>query len=175
MNEISTHPKPEARVVAPETDRRPEPKAVPRRPGAVQDSARLQEALASGRNPLATRRDLVELNKRLVETIATLGKGLSEQSAEKAAADRRQLSERLEEMRDEVNAMEGLLRIELAPQFRMMLNESLDEHLSRKGRGWRAVAWSAAMIAAGIAIGTAFSTEIGDLAASARVAVETWL
>lgn len=182
MNEITTNTTADAPVAtkpaqAAPAKPAPDPKTrtVPRPLLSASDVQLLQEGLAAGRQPMATRRDLVELNKRLVEMLTTLNAGLSEQQTRKAEDDRRELSAKLEEMEQAVNAMEGLLRIELAPQFRMMLNESFEDHFPRRRAAWRTWAGAAAAALAGVAVGVNFSPELQQLAANALAAVRVAL
>jgi len=103
---------------------------------------------------VATRRDLIELHKRMVDMFKTLSTGLTALTTEKAEKDRATLSARIDEMERSLNTMEGMVRIEMVPQFRTVLNEALEERdigsSSRLGQRIFMAALAVACVTAGV-------------------------
>lgn len=171
MNEIKTKPVFEAgRAASAEA---------PAKAGPALQLGRAENGAVKGRptQPVAapaTRRDLVELNKKIVAMFRTLNEGLSDQASQKAAADRRALAERMDEMTDALNGMEGMLRIEIAPQFRMMLNEAFSEYLPQRRRR-HSVVMGVLLCGAGVVIGVVFSDQIAAAVGHVVDWVATWI
>ncbi len=132
------------------------------------DLEQLAAHLRGGPQPLGTRGDLIELHKRITGMFATLNEGLGEMYAQKAEADRRALSARMDTLEEAVNRMEGALRIELEPVLRDSFakvlakdtaarRRSLGQRLKRgitKGGGL------ALILALGLAAGTLYHSRI---------------
>lgn len=142
----------------------------------VQPSAKAKKNLGefAKSSPVATRRDLVELHKRWVAMFATLKEGLSEKSVKKAQADRLELCERLDEVNRSVNTMEGMMRIEMTPQFRTVLNEAFEERnigvQPRRG----AFLVKLALLVAAFAAGTIYSDETKNFAESTIAEIQNF-
>ncbi len=135
------------------------------------DADLLYRALVSDSSaPLARRGDLVELHNRIVKLFETLNEGLGEAQARKAAADRAEITERLEAMEDSVNRMEGALRIEFEPVLRAALNDVVAEQARPKRRPIRATIHVAALLLAGVALGAVLHQPIRDGAQAAAAA-----
>lgn len=109
---------------------------------------------------VALRGDLIELHKRMVDMFKTLSTGLTTITTEKADKDRAVLSARIDEMERSLNTMEGMVRIEMVPQFRAVLNEALEERAIGSTSRVRSWGVAAVLIAAGITAGTVWSDEI---------------
>ncbi|AXT37055.1 hypothetical protein D1820_18330 (plasmid) [Phaeobacter sp. LSS9] len=132
------------------------------------DLEQLAAHLRGGPQPLGTRGDLIELHKRITGMFATLNDGLGEMYTQKAEADRRALSARMDTLEEAVNRMEGALRIELEPVLRDSFakvlakdtaarRRSLGQRLKRgitKGGGL------ALILALGLAAGTLYHSRI---------------
>lgn len=135
------------------------------------DAELLYRALVSDSSaPLARRGDLVELHNRIVKLFETLNEGLGEAQARKAAADRAEITERLEAMEESVNRMEGALRIEFEPVLRAALNDVVAEQARPKRRPIRATIRVAALLLAGVALGAVLHQPIRDGAQAATAA-----
>jgi hypothetical protein len=97
---------------------------------------------------------LIELHKRMVYMFKTLSTGLTALTTEKAEKDRATLSARIDEMERSLNTMEGMVRIEMVPQFRTVLNEALEERdigsPSRLGQRLFLAALAVACVSAGV-------------------------
>ena len=114
----------------------------------------------------ALKRDLVELHRRIVTMFTTLNKGLAEGSERKAAEDRAEITARLDRMEEAVNKMEGILRIEMAPQIRAIVQEELEDQ--RLTVPSVRMVWLGRMLMLGgaLAFGVVFADQIQTGAAS---------
>lgn len=119
------------------------------------------------RVPPATRKDLVEMNKHLVNMMGTVHRGLSDEAGRRAEEQRAAIDARLVEITRSVNTMEGLMRIELVPQFRMLLDDAVATLRPGHARRSRALMLNALCLAIGLVAGAVFSDRIGTLAAHA--------
>ncbi|MGC9371132.1 MAG: hypothetical protein ACP5DX_16475 [Paracoccaceae bacterium] len=133
----------------------------------------LHRVLSSGDQALAQRRDLVELHKRLVATITSLGEGLNEAQAKKTELDRKKLGERLDSVEHAVNSMDSALRIELEPLLKRMVEESVERRVVAAGPRPGRKLGAAVLLVVGIALGAVFSGQIGDISASGWDAVRS--
>jgi hypothetical protein len=133
--------------------------------------AAIHRMLISGEHAVAKKADLAELHKRNVQLFATLKDGLGAMSEKKAAEDRASVLARLDEMEQSVNSMEGMLRIEMAPKLREMLNEMLEEVQPRKSRMWPRALAVVLCLGIGLAVGARFSTELTAFAATAQTKI----
>lgn len=124
------------------------------------DAKLLHAVLIRGDQAVARQKDLIEMHKRLVNMFTTLKVGLGEQQARKAAQDRKALVQRLEEMERAVNGMEGVLRIEMAPQLEQMLDAALERRLPRPGRRRFRFVGLVLAVLAGLTLGTLYSEPI---------------
>lgn len=122
-------------------------------------------------SPPARQSDLVELHKRIVAMFTTLREGLGDQSEAKAARDRKEICERLDELEQSMNCMEGMLRIEMTPQIRSVLNEALEECNIGVQSRWRGGFFRAVLLTAGVVAGVVWSAEITQAATAATAFV----
>lgn len=120
----------------------------------------IHKMLVSGEHALSRKSDLLELHKRSVAMFATLKEGLGEINEQKAVRDRAAVIARLDEMEQSVNSMEGMLRIEMAPKLRAMLNETLDDIQNTRSRRWPRVVAMGLMLFAGLVLGAVYSDEL---------------
>lgn len=128
------------------------------------DIAALHAALTNGPDGLVRRRDLGDLHRQTVKLFQTLNDGLGEQQRLKAAEDRSVLIARMERLEKSVNAMEGAVRIEMAPLLRGMLDEALAAQAVRQSsRSYRAM-WLGAGLTAGLLAGVFFADAIMPMA-----------
>lgn len=130
------------------------------------DATALHKALVSGDHALSKKSDLVELHKRMVAMFATLKDGLGEISETKAAQDREAVCTRLDEIELAMNSMEGLLRIEMAPKIRAMLNEVLEEMKVRRERRWPRVVSTLLFLGVGLGLGAVYAEVLLQLAST---------
>ncbi|GLO72893.1 hypothetical protein MACH17_44100 [Phaeobacter inhibens] len=132
------------------------------------DLEQLAAHLRGGPQPLGTRGDLIELHKRITGMFATLNDGLGEMYTQKADADRKALSARMDALEDAVNRMEGALRIELEPvlrdSFAKVLAKDTAARRRRLGqrlkRGITKGGGLALILALGLAAGTLYHSRI---------------
>jgi len=111
---------------------------------------------------VARQRDIAELHKRMVQMFTTLNEGLTATALAKAAKDREELCARLDKTELAVNSMEGLLRIEFAPQIRTLIHEEMDDHRRQQKTGWRPFFFWLSSSAAFLVAGTVFNTELTE-------------
>lgn len=119
-----------------------------------------EEVAAPVAGKVATQRDIADLHKRMVQMFTTLNDGLSATALAKAAKDREELCARLDETERAVNSMEGLLRIEFAPQIRSIIHEEMDDHRQHQKTGWRGAFFWMLSSAAFLTLGAVFSGEL---------------
>ncbi len=109
---------------------------------------------------MATKQDMIELHNRIVRMFTTLNQGLSESAQVKAREDRAALGERLDHMQQAINDMEGMLRIEMAPQLRVIVKEELeDQWVSERSRSGGRF-FKLLMLIGAVAVGTVFADQI---------------
>lgn len=157
MNQINPKPNYTGPKVEPQ-----EP--IPNRAGAsraqlTSDKASIDPQDADRKTP-ATRRDLVELHRRVVSMFTKLNEGLSETALRKASEDRALLGARIDEMERAVNRIEAMMRIELLPEMRAMLNEELRRHVRPRRKLVGPVLLSLVMTSAAMIGGAYFAPEI---------------
>lgn len=128
MNQKIASPDFNAASVSPRTTPPPADTAPPKDLGLPG----LLAAMMEGENALAKRKDIGELHKRLIAALTTMNSGLSEAQAMRVAEDRKQISEKLEEVERAINSMEGALRIELEPMLRNILIDATEQHHAPK-------------------------------------------
>lgn len=75
----------------------------------------------------ATRKDLVDLHNRLLKMVTTMDIGLRDTASQSAAKDREEIVQRLEDMTESVDSLEGVVRIEITPYFHKALNDVFEE------------------------------------------------
>jgi hypothetical protein len=126
------------------------------------DAQLLHSALVKGEQAIARQKDMIEMHKRFVAMFTTLNTGLGEQQSRKAAEDRAVLVEKLESMEHAVNGMEGVLRIEMAPQLERMLDDALDRREPKQNPRRFRVFWVILALIVGLAIGTLYSEKIEE-------------
>jgi len=120
------------------------------------DLRNIRSALTKGEDGLAKRKDLGEMHKRLVAMFTTLNQGISENHAAKAAEDRAQIGQRMDQMEHALNSMEGALRIELGPMLEKMVADVISKSsLSRRPQSWRSLS-VAVIFVIGVALGAIF-------------------
>ncbi|UWR82361.1 hypothetical protein K4K97_18700 (plasmid) [Phaeobacter inhibens] len=132
------------------------------------DLEQLAAHLRGGPQPLGTRGDLIELHKRITGMFATLNDGLGAMYTQKAEADRKALSARMDALEDAVNRMEGALRIELEPVLRDSFAKVLAKDTAarrrspgqRLKRGITKGGGLALILALGLAAGTLYHSRI---------------
>lgn len=151
---------------------RPSPPTGPGSDINMKEIAALQSALLRGPDALARQRDLGEMHRRIVELFQTLNQGLSEQQLRKAAEDRSALIARIDRMEKAVNAMEGAVRIEMAPMMRGMLDEALDSHHARQRHVGNTSFWASCTLGVGLALGVFFASDIQSISGSLFAALE---
>ncbi|AHD12115.1 hypothetical protein [Phaeobacter gallaeciensis] len=135
---------------------------------APADLDQLAAHLRSGPQPLGTRSDLIELHKRITGMFATLNEGLGEMYTQKAEADRKALSARMDALEEAVNRMEGALRIELEPVLRdsfakVLAKDTAARRRSLRQRLQRGITKGgglALILALGLAAGTLYHSRI---------------
>jgi len=124
------------------------------------DLQNIRSALTKGEDGLAKRKDLGEMHKRLVAMFTTLNQGISENHAAKAAEDRAQIGQRMDQMEHALNSMEGALRIELGPMLEKMVADVISKSsLSRRPHSWRSLS-VAIVFVVGVALGAIFEPGI---------------
>ncbi len=127
------------------------------------DLQNIYAALTKGDGGLARRRDLGEMHKRLVAMVTTLNQGLGDAQIAKAAADRAELGQRLDQMERAVNSMDGALRIELEPILRTIVTDAVSANNTPRNRQPVSVFLSLVVFIAGIALGAIYAPEIKDI------------
>lgn len=132
-----------------------------------------KSAASTAREKSATRGDLVDLHKRMVEMFSTLQDGLGKMSDQKAAKDRLEICEQLNEMERSVNTMEGMLRIEMVPQFRAVLNDALEERRIGVQPRVRPIIVKGLFLLVGLGAGTFWSSEIMQMVNSSTAYLNT--
>lgn len=120
----------------------------------------LLSALTDGENALAKRKDIGELHKRMITALTTMNSGLSEAQAMRVAEDRKQISEKLDEVERAINSMEGALRIELEPMLRNILIDATEQSHSPKRSLPRIIVQTLAVFTLGLGLGTTYHTWI---------------
>lgn len=102
----------------------------------------------------ATRKDLVDLHNRLLKMVSTMDIGLRDSASQSATKDREAIVQRLEDMTEAVDSLEGVVRIEITPYFHKALNDVFEERnigvQSRLGSRLFAVALIGIAFAAGV-------------------------
>lgn len=118
--------------------------------------AGLLATLLEGENAVAKRKDIGELHKRLITALTTMNSGLSEAQAMRVAEDRKQISEKLEEVERAINSMEGALRIELEPMLRNILIDATEQSHPQKRSLPRVAISTIAIFTLGLGLGTTY-------------------
>ena len=127
------------------------------------DLQNIRSALTKGDDGLAKRKDLGEMHKRFVAMFTTLNQGISEAQISKAAEDRAQIDQRMDQMERALNSMEGALRIELGPMLERMVSEVISKSdLNRRPHSWRSIS-VAIIFVVGVAMGAFFEPRIQEL------------
>ena len=130
------------------------------------ETATEEDQPAKPSKQVATRSDLVALHKRMVEMFSTLSDGLGESANQKAATDRLELCDRLDEMERSVNTMEGMLRIELLPQIDGVVSAALEKRNVGNSKKFKPITLNILIAAAAICAGVYWSGTITDGAKS---------
>ena len=124
----------------------------------------MTRALVDSSKDYARREDLVKMHKSLLASLRALGEGLEGRIEAKAAADRAELSGRLDEVEAAVNGMEAVLRIQLLPEIRSAVEEALDKRAPKAGRRFPAIfLWILSVVLVGAA-GVFFADHLAPLA-----------
>lgn len=105
---------------------------------------------------VALRRDLAEVHKR---TMAAL-KSLRETTAAEAGARHASNDKRLAEIDTSLNRIEGVLRIEVGPQLRDIVDDCLDRREPGRRRIFGSVMKTATLLAVGAALGTFYGDDL---------------
>lgn len=109
---------------------------------------------------VASKQDLVELHNRIVKMFTTLNQGLVEMSNTKAQQDREVLTAQLDKVEQSINDMEGMLRIEMAPKLRAIVQEELEDQwvMTRSRSGGRFFKF--VLVALAIGAGAVFADQL---------------
>ena len=111
---------------------------------------------------VASKKDLIELHNRLVKMFTTLNQGLNETANAKAQQDREVLTVQLNKVEQSINDMEGMLRIEMAPKLRAIVQEELEDQwvMTRSRSGGRVS--KLVVLSLAIGFGAFFSDQLAE-------------
>lgn len=154
---------------------RPSPPAAAPEPAKDLGLPGLLAALMEGENALAKRKDIGELHKRLITALTTMNNGLSEAQAMRVTEDRKQISEKLEEVERAINSMEGALRIELEPMLRNILIDATEQSQYQKRSLPRVIFSALAVFTLGLALGTTYHNWIKQTTLSTLAATTPYI
>lgn len=109
---------------------------------------------------VASKQDLIELHNRVVKMFTTLNQGLVEMASTKAQQDREALTTQLDKVEQSINDMEGMLRIEMAPKLRAIVQEELEDQwvMTRSKSGGRV--FKIVLLISAIAAGAVFADQL---------------
>jgi hypothetical protein len=142
---------------------------------SVTDGQLLHQALLTGDQALARRKDLGELHRRTVEMITTLHNGLDEQQKKHAEDERHALSERLDRLETAINATEAVLRIELGALIAKSVEQAFSHAATQTtGRGWSNLAtWilTVTALTSCVLAGALYAQEIGTSVRALQTAI----
>ena len=138
------------------------------------DEETQKPVLDEPRAAAARRSDIADLDKRVQRMFVQLEKNLSDRldsGLSTGRSDQERLIERLGEVEQSVNALEGMMRIELGAEVRAAVTEILEERRGTRARPWRFYAIAGAAILAGIGAGLFFHSQVLALVTGAQGAL----
>lgn len=130
--------------------------AAPVRPDLRAIEAQLA-TLLSEENPVARRRDLAQVHKRLMDAMAELEKGMAQRTDPARAAS---VLKRLEALERGMTSVESALRIELEPLLQRVVADHAEQRSAQRQRLAPTILFTSVLFLAGLGLGAIYSAPI---------------
>lgn len=114
-------------------------------------------SLLSEENPVARRRDLALVHKRLMEAMDNLEKGMAQRTDPARAAS---VLKRLEALERGMTSVESALRIELEPLLQRVVADHAEQRSAQRQRLAPVILFTSVLFLAGLGLGAVYSAPI---------------